>query len=206
MGDALSSSVSFTYLKSEIIDTVNSPVGKRHLWLWLSKRPNQMASFAQWLQTEHGISWPPHLVAMTTITNNNTRQRIDQLKRVPSLLKGLSVEPLIENIDLDLEDIDWVIVGGESGSNARGFDLTWARNIQAQCQRAGSSYFLKQLGTNPEEDGFPITLRDRHGGDWSEWPEDLRVREFPEKFQKSHTVNSTPPSRTEITLTAHRTS
>jgi protein gp37 len=91
--------------------------------------------------------------------------------------------------------IDWVIQGGESGSKARPFDLRWARSMRDQCRAAGVAYFLKQLGAAPVEHprvgGMigkiaatvydAIRLHDSHGGDESEWPEDLRgCRAFPE--------------------------
>ena len=96
--------------------------------------------------------------------------------------------------------IDWVIVGGESGPGARPMDLRWARGIVEQCKAAGVVCFVKQLGNNPKItyrelcmirpntpavdcspgtiDDFP--LRDRKGGDMEEWPEALRIRQFPE--------------------------
>ena len=77
--------------------------------------------------------------------------------------------------------LDWVIVGGESGPGARPCDLDWIRSIIAQCKAAGTACFVKQLGARviyrPDELQRP--LRDRKGGDPSEWPEDVRVREFP---------------------------
>jgi len=82
--------------------------------------------------------------------------------------------------------LDWVIVGGESGPGARAFDLNWARSIIQQCHAAGVACFVKQLGAHafegePENGGGgPLYgLRDRKGGDPGEWPEDLRVREYP---------------------------
>jgi protein gp37 len=89
--------------------------------------------------------------------------------------------------------LDWVIVGGESGPGARPFCLSWARNIVHDCADAGVGCFVKQLGTVPyettPEDGWDgvcqwpietrLQLRDRKGGDLTEWPEDLRVREWP---------------------------
>lgn len=85
--------------------------------------------------------------------------------------------------------LDWIIVGGESGPQARPFWIDWARSIIAQCKTAGVSCFVKQLGSNPRMAGDlvapglrampPLHLRDKKGGDWSEWPEDLRIREFP---------------------------
>lgn len=97
--------------------------------------------------------------------------------------------------------LHWVIVGGESGPGARPFDLAWARAVVRQCQAAGVAVFVKQLGARPVDlhatcadthepaecwpfgtraEGQRIILRDRKGGDPGEWPEDLRVREFPE--------------------------
>ncbi len=89
--------------------------------------------------------------------------------------------------------IDWVIVGGESGPGARPMDVAWARSLVSQCRSAGVAVFVKQLGAKPYRQGFHIdpvgdtepytqmfNLRDRKGGDMSEWPADLRVRQFPE--------------------------
>ena len=83
--------------------------------------------------------------------------------------------------------IDWVIVGGESGTGARPFDLAWARSIVEQCKAAGVPVFVKQLGACAEEEAegfwgtgnFELRLKHRKGGDPSEWPADLRVREWP---------------------------
>lgn len=92
--------------------------------------------------------------------------------------------------------IHWVIVGGESGHGARVFDLGWARSIVHQCKDAGVAVHVKQLGAaaSDPENGIAgaalkisseaaqlvsLRLRDRKGGDWSEWPEELRVRQYP---------------------------
>jgi protein gp37 len=88
-----------------------------------------------------------------------------------------------------LRRLDWLIVGGESGPGARPFDLAWARSTIAQCKAAGVPVFVKQLGGRPVSLNFGASrdpdvpglypTMDRKGGDPSEWPEDLRVREFP---------------------------
>lgn len=90
-----------------------------------------------------------------------------------------------------LAGVDWVIVGGESGPGARPMNLAWAQSLVQQCKSAGVPCFVKQLGGNPQwlhvvpgcsvrEAMEPLSLRDRKGGDPDEWPEELRVREFPE--------------------------
>jgi protein gp37 len=84
--------------------------------------------------------------------------------------------------------IDWVIVGGESGNGARPFALEWAESLIDQCRQAGVRVFCKQLGAvvvseERKIDGewaWQAGLTDRKGGDWNEWPEHLRVRQFPE--------------------------
>ena len=78
--------------------------------------------------------------------------------------------------------LDWVIVGGESGPDARLFDLALARSIVQQCKAAGVPVFVKQLGTAfaiQQPTWSTARRHDRKGGDPSEWPADLRIREFP---------------------------
>lgn len=98
--------------------------------------------------------------------------------------------------------LDWVIVGGESGHGARPCNVEWVRSLRDQCAAAAVACFTKQLGANircceaidpldqwPEPcprftgltyDTIRVHLRNAKGGDWEEWPEDLRVRQFPE--------------------------
>lgn len=85
--------------------------------------------------------------------------------------------------------LDWVIVGGESGSGARPFELEWARSVVKQCRDAGVSCFVKQLGSVPmrripEGQRVLVHLRDRKGGDILEWPVELCVRQFPEAHRE----------------------
>ncbi|HMJ52956.1 MAG TPA: DUF5131 family protein [Polyangiaceae bacterium] len=90
--------------------------------------------------------------------------------------------------------IDWVIVGGESGNGARRFDVLWAKHLLWACRKAKVACFIKQLGAVPGESNPNASeevyaawdslsfrdMKDRKGGDWNEWPEQLRVRQFPE--------------------------
>jgi len=105
---------------------------------------------------------------------------------------GLTVDALNDtagfgcNLDVGYGKLDWVIVGGESGPGARPCDVAWIRSIVAQCKAAAVPVFVKQLGSNSQEQfGGSGALRQRlkaqsrKGGDPAEWPEDLRVREFP---------------------------
>jgi len=183
MGDAFSRDSDFGFLESEVIEPIRSPEGQRHFWLWLTKRPARMARFGERIG-----GFPENVCAMTTVTGPDKLGRVDQLREVPAAVRGLSLEPLWERIppkDLKLKGISWVIVGGESGRRdfVRPFDLSWARELRDHCREKGVAFFLKQLGRRPVLEGEEPKLRDSHGGDWSEWPKDLRVREMPVAFR-----------------------
>lgn len=85
-----------------------------------------------------------------------------------------------------LYGLDWIIVGGESGPGARPFDLDWARGVVGVCKGTRVKCFVKQMGSNPYDSSLTATgeskiikLKDKKGGDMSEWPQDLHVREMP---------------------------
>lgn len=183
MGDALSKNIPFEYLNREIIENVNSPSGQQHTWLWLSKRPARMATFGAWLKNRK-LDWPDNLVAMTTVTEKRYAHRVHELREVPSKFRGLSLEPLSGNVKLDLMGVDWVIVGGGSDVLADDFHIEWSLDLQLQCRAEGIAFFLKQVGKRPFHKNMPIAFEDRHGGDWNEWPQAWRVREFPAGFKK----------------------
>jgi protein gp37 len=183
MGDALSSDSDLPFLKSEVLPAFTSENGKRHLWLWLTKQPARMARLSQ--EIEGGL--PRNVCAMTTVTSRKTLPRVACLRKVNAAMRGLSIEPLWERIppeELDLTGIDWVIVGGESGSRdyVRPFSVEWAEELREHCKANNVAFFLKQLGRNPNHKGAPLILKDSHGGNWDEWEEGLRVREFPRAF------------------------
>ena len=179
MTDSLSAAVPFDFLAEEVIANVTSDLGRRHQWLWLTKRPERMAKFSQWLKQP----WPGNLWAGTSITSQATAKRIDGLLKVggKDTIRFVSVEPQIEALDLArcLPNIDWVIHGGESGRKARTFHIEWARSLRRECLELGIPYFLKQLGSRVRHRGKLVGFEDDHAGDWSEWPKDLRVRMLP---------------------------
>lgn len=150
---------------------------------------------------------PPNNVWIGTSVKDQTRadERIPEFLRIPAKLRFLSVEPMLGPVDLDyscfngsdsfgsMPGIHWVIVGGESGPGARPCNVAWIRDIVRQCRSAGVPCFVKQLGAVAFEGRFAgkadpasfdrcerLNLRHPKGGDPSEWPEDLRVRQMPE--------------------------
>lgn len=163
-------------------------------WLLLTKRPENVLEFTKRWSGElpQCLShWPENVWIGTSVENQSTAEvRVPYLLRVPAAVRFLSCEPLLGPIDLSgiLSQIHWCIVGGESGINARPMSIKWATSLVDQCQVAGVKVFVKQLGSNPvkvgdwqgkEPVGTPLKLTDSKGGDVSEWPEALRVREMP---------------------------
>jgi protein gp37 len=126
------------------------------------------------------------------VEDQANKKRIDVLREIPAAHRFISLEPLLEDIGvLDLRGISQVIIGGESGHNARPFDIAWVRSVVRQCRDAHVACFVKQMGSRAVEGlrrygaaaysfDRSVALKSSHGSDPSEWPEDLRVREFPD--------------------------
>ncbi|MES2569482.1 MAG: DUF5131 family protein, partial [Verrucomicrobiota bacterium] len=175
MSDALSKDVPFEYLRAELIGAVKSKAGLRHVWLWLSKRPKRMAEFSEWLWDEHGEAWPDNLMAMTSVTSQQSaRVRIDQLLQVKAKWRGLSCEPLTDLLDLkqwlmpaDLPfpKIDWVIAGGASGSQAKPMHPDVPRRLRDDCVAAGVPFFFKQFGEYVGLQDVPATTDRNYKGE-----------------------------------------
>lgn len=110
----------------------------------------------------------------------STDALIPEILRMPAAVRGVSLEPMTGAVEFGpyLPSLDHVIIGGESGRNARPFDLQWAEDVIQQCRRAGVPCYVKQIGSNPIEG--PMILprtQSSKGGDPTEWPEALRVRQ-----------------------------
>ena len=181
MGDVFSRSVPDDYLFSEVFWAPRSPKGWRHYWLVLTKRASRAAAFSREFDTPYArYSWPENVWLGVSVTSQATVRRATILaESAVAPVKFLSIEPLLGWVHLSTDttkEIGWVIVGGESGPNARPCNVDYVRRIVSQCQDDGVPVFVKQLGSNPRG---VSPLRDRAGGDPSEWPDDLRVREFP---------------------------
>ena len=112
----------------------------------------------------------PHIWWGVSVENRkHGLPRIDHLRQSSALRRFLSIEPLLENLGrINLDQINWVIVGGESGRKARAMDLSWAREIRQQCDEAQVAFFLKQLGGRKSKRGGDEALLD--GRQWREYP------------------------------------
>lgn len=102
------------------------------------------------------------------------KPRIDDLRQVQAQIRFLSVEPLLEDLgELNLHNIHWVIVGGESGSKARPMKPEWPRSIKQQCEEAGVAYFFKQWGTwgaDGRKRNKHANGRELDGKTWDQYP------------------------------------
>ncbi len=111
----------------------------QHTFQILTKRPSRMKHFA--------AGWPGNVWAGTSIESAEYRWRTDQLRQVGASVRFLSVEPLLGPVgNINLDGIDWVIVGGESGPGHRPIQEEWILDIKSQCDRADVSFFFKQWG------------------------------------------------------------
>lgn len=147
-------------------------------------------------------AWPlPNVWCGVSVENRPTSSRIHVLRETQAAVRFVSFEPLLESVTpgLSLKGINWAIVGGESSAEARPFDLQWARDIVDLCRADGTAPFVKQLGRRPYDSVAAwlmvgrkfvpsadhaarlgaLAYHDKHGGDMAEWPDDLRVREYP---------------------------
>lgn len=164
---------------------------ERHTFLVLTKRPARMRMFCG------STSVPPNVWLGVSVEDQRTAdERIPLLLSTPAARRWISAEPLLGPVDLNrrtfvhcpthdtaygfcLQDcgdwrrLDWVVVGGESGPGARGCDVQWIRDIVRTCAATGTPCFVKQLGSNSD---YRATKK---GADPMEWPEDLRVRQWP---------------------------
>lgn len=138
-----------------------------HIYQILTKRPSRAARF--WDANNDlfgGDAYPAHVWIGTSVENQDVDYRIRQLRQVVAEVRFLSCEPLLGPLELDLEGIHWVIVGGESGIGQRPMEPNWARGIRDQCVDAGVPFFFKQWGGRTPKAGGR-TLDDRT---WDELP------------------------------------
>jgi len=123
----------------------------QHVFQVLTKR----ADVLRYYDSEGWLEWPHNLWMGVTVENGSLTERIDLLRQTGARVKFLSCEPLLSSLpDLNLQGIDWVIVGGESGRTPRPIKEEWAINIKEQCQKSNTAFYFKQWGgTNKKKAG-----------------------------------------------------
>ncbi len=113
----------------------------QHRFQVLTKRARRLR------QIGAALLWTPNIWMGVSVEDRKRLWRIDELRETPAKVKFLSLEPLLSDLPgLNLEGIDWVIVGGESGPGARPIDPIWVLRIRDRCAEAGVPFFFKQWG------------------------------------------------------------
>lgn len=210
LSDCLDSEVPIEWLIDLLALIERTP----HLdWLLLTKRPEswreRLSNAAMDLPAFHMIRYwlegkaPANVWVGTTVEDQKrANERVPALLSIPARVHFLSMEPLLEKVDLfqarrpshwvntcefsarntALGSLNLVIVGGESGPDARPFDSEWAKQVVLDCGKAGVACWVKQMGENPFENGVSVLGKylKHHAADPSEWNEDLRVQELPQ--------------------------
>ena len=112
-----------------------------HRYQILTKRSQRL------MRLSEQLSWESHIWMGVSVENKDYKYRIDHLRETNAHIKFLSLEPLLGPLpNLNLEGIDWVIVGGESGPGARAISKSWVLDIRDQCLNTGVPFFFKQWG------------------------------------------------------------
>lgn len=171
-----------------------------HCFMVLSKRAKRMADFFELYSSTYGQGYV-NIWAGVSVENQAVCDRINYLNKIGTAVRFISFEPLLESIDLsnyDLSNIDWAIIGGESGKNARPCNIEWIRSLVAQLKARNIPIFVKQLGQNcywheqinevhgnmqfisdRKKDKVALGIKSKKGDRFEEFPIDLKLRKLP---------------------------
>lgn len=173
MSDLFHVDVPFDYIEYVFEVIRNNP---QHIFQVLTKRSEQLKMLSGFL------NWPENLWMGVSVESDDFKYRGYHLQEcIGPKTKFISFEPLIASIPhLYLGEIDWIILGGESGHKARLCEKEWLEKLAYLGHKQAVKVFVKQLGTHLAKQ---YKLKDRKGGNWDEWPtsfEHLKIREFPQ--------------------------
>lgn len=159
-----------------------------HTYQILTKRPERVMAC---LPDDWGDGWDNVWLGISAENEELLHKRMRFLIPIPAKVKYISAEPLLEEIDMSAllpyrHNIDWLIAGGESGNDHglyryRECSLRWLTEIKEVCMALDIPLFVKQLGTHLAK---KFHMKDRHGGNFDEFPRDLQVRQMPFHYQK----------------------
>jgi protein gp37 len=135
----------------------------QHVFQILTKRPENMLR----VLTLNNLKVLPNVWLGTSVESAKYSKRIQYLHRVPAAVRFISFEPLISAVGkVDLSNIHWAIIGGESGPNSRPMDKVWVEEIRIQCRSQKVAFFFKQWGGTNKK----LTGRKYRGRTWDEYP------------------------------------
>lgn len=171
----------------------------QHRFQVLTKRPNRAVKMAS------SLTWTPNIWMGTSIEEDKFSSRAGLLRKIPAAIRFLSCEPLLGPLpSLSLFEIDWVIVGGESGPGSRPMAVEWARDLRDRCVAGGTAFFFKQWG-NWTETGVRLrgkkdAGRELDGREWNEMPTPRAIPspwrtlpEFRADLSEEHDAEPSPP-------------
>jgi len=159
MSDLFHEEVPFEFIR-RVFDVMAR--ADQHRFQVLTKRAERLEELAL------RLSWPPNVWMGVSVETDRFTRRIDHLRNTGAAVKFLSLEPLLGAIpEIDLADIDWVIVGGESGPGARPMQEEWVADIRDQCRKAAVPFFFKQWGGVHKKKAGRVL----QGRTWSQMPQ-----------------------------------
>ncbi|MCP4567775.1 MAG: phage Gp37/Gp68 family protein [FCB group bacterium] len=158
MSDLFHKSVPTEFIQ-QVFDVMNQ--ASHHQYQILTKRSKRL------LALDNKLNWSSNIWMGVSVENSRVVERIDDLRQIRANIKFLSLEPLLGPLpNLNLDNIDWAIVGGESGPHSRPMDPDWVVDIRNQCLSAKVPFFFKQWGGfNKKKNG-----RELEGRTWDETP------------------------------------
>jgi protein gp37 len=151
MGDLFHKDIPVEYIKKVFRVMKENP---QHVFQVLTKR----ADLLRYYDSEGWLEWPHNIWMGVTVENATVIKRIDLLRDTKAKVKFLSCEPLLSALpSMNLNTIDWVIVGGESGRTPRPIKEEWVIDIKEQCEKADVAFYFKQWGgTNKKKAGSTL--------------------------------------------------
>ncbi|MFI2708929.1 DUF5131 family protein [Micromonospora sp. NPDC018662] len=158
MSDLFHAKVPFDFVEQVFEVMAATP---QHTYQVLTKRAARLAKLAP------RLTWPANVWMGVSVEDDEQAERIDHLRQVPAAVRFVSAEPLLGPLDdLNLEGIDWLIAGGESGPGCRPVDPDWVRSLRDQCTDDRTAFFFKQWGGRTAKAGG----RELDGRTWDEMP------------------------------------
>lgn len=158
MSDLFHPEVSIDFIEQVFDVMADTP---RHTYQVLTKRSKRLADLG------HRLHWPSNVWIGVSIENDRYTHRTGHLQQIPAAVKFVSIEPMLGPVrSLELEGIDWVIVGGESGRRSRPLEAEWVQDVRDRCVGAAVPFFFKQWGGRTPKAGGRLL----DGRTWDEMP------------------------------------
>ena len=159
MSDLFHEDISDEFIK-KIFNTMN--VAQHHVFQVLTKRIERLEAL------KNELTFGDNIWLGVTVESSKYIQRINVLRKIPASVRFISFEPLLNDVGvLDLKNIDWAIVGGESGFNSRPMNEEWVLNIKNQCETSDTLFYFKQWGGLHKKKNGRILL----GKTWDDTPQ-----------------------------------